>query len=505
MKRMFIASIISLFVVAGGFAQTGDVVTMKTESTDEVSIYALYTMSGGGGATVKANGTTVYNGSLTRGIVPQDDGTVIISITGDIELIRLDVPDIMLIELDVSKSTKLRHLICYLNNITVLDVSNNRELMSLDCSYNNIALLDVSSNKDLEFLNCTDNNIGQLDVSDNRKLRSLSCRSNNIDRLDVSNNEVLEALYCEDNNLDRLDVSNNILLKDLNCANNNIDRLDVSNNGALEALYCGFNNLNQLDVSNNMLLIDLNCNDNNLTGLNVSNNEELTHLNCAGNNIDRLDVSNNGELSILHCAFNNIEQLDVSNNMMLFGLFCFNNRISTLDLSHNLHISFMSASNQAVSIVVNEGAANFINPVYYHNSTGVEDVRIDGVTYAFGANVPIPADGNTVSFVTDETEISEHGSAFGGTITIEYGDVSSVKNNAVRTSVYAVGNGVFAIDTAGGDLFNVTVVNMQGQVVKTETAQGVSHTIDIANQPAGVYVFVVDDGTRKTTVKAVKR
>ena len=80
-----------------------------------------------------------------------------------------------------------------------------------------------------------------------------------------------------------------------------------------------------------------------------------------------------------------------------------------------------------------------------------------------------------------------------------------IKNNALSAGVYPNGNGTFTIDVAGNETFNVTVINMQGQVVKRETIQGGSHTISIGNQPAGVYMFVVDNGKHKTTVKGVKR
>ena len=47
-------------------------------------------------------------------------------------------------------------------------------------------------------------------------------------------------------------------------------------------------------------------------------------------------------------------------------------------------------------------------------------------------------------------------------------------------------------------------VNMSGQVVKREMIANGNHTIDIGNQPAGVYIFVIDNGTQKTTVKVAK-
>ena len=77
-------------------------------------------------------------------------------------------------------------------------------------------------------------------------------------------------------------------------------------------------------------------------------------------------------------------------------------------------------------------------------------------------------------------------------------------NNVVTGGIYSNSNGTFTIDASGGETFDVTVINMQGQVVKRETVRGGNNTINIGNQPAGVYVFVVDNGRQKSTVKVIK-
>ena len=77
-------------------------------------------------------------------------------------------------------------------------------------------------------------------------------------------------------------------------------------------------------------------------------------------------------------------------------------------------------------------------------------------------------------------------------------------NNVVTGGIYSNSNGTFTIDASGGETFNVTVINMQGQVVKRETVRGGNNTINIGNQPAGVYVFVVDNGRERITAKVIK-
>ena len=88
----------------------------------------------------------------------------------------------------------------------------------------------------------------------------------------------------------------------------------------------------------------------------------------------------------------------------------------------------------------------------------------------------------------------------------EIGGSTGIKDNIQAIArVYPNADGTFTVDVTGSETYNVTVVNMQGQVVKRETVTGGSHIINISNQPAGVYMFVVDNGKQKATVKGIKR
>ena len=257
-------------------------------------------------------------------------------------------------------------------------------------------------------------------------------------------------------------------------------------------------------ATENVMLTRLGVGSIELTELDVTNSTELTRLDCPNNSLTELNVTNNTALRRIACYSNSLTELNVTNNTELTTLWCENNQISSLDISNNPHITDLSAHNQAITVVVPEGATEFINPIFYHNQTEIEEVQIDGVAYAFGASVPMPAEGNSVSFVTNVTTTDAYSQPFGGVITFVVEDNSSIKNNSLSAEVYSNGNGTFTVDVANSETFNVTVINMQGQIVKTETAQGGSHIVNIINQPAGVYMFVIDDGKQKATVK-VKR
>ena len=87
---------------------------------------------------------------------------------------------------------------------------------------------------------------------------------------------------------------------------------------------------------------------------------------------------------------------------------------------------------------------------------------------------------------------------------IEMEEVSIEDNTQLITGVYPNADSTFSIDVTGNETYIVTVANMQGQIVKCEMITGNSHTININNQPAGVYLFVVDNGKQKSTAKVIK-
>ena len=67
---------------------------------------------------------------------------------------RLEMREIDVPSLDLSKNRKLKHLICCGCNIAVLDLSQNVALEYVDCSSNRLTTLDVSKNRALDNLNC---------------------------------------------------------------------------------------------------------------------------------------------------------------------------------------------------------------------------------------------------------------------------------------------------------------------------------------------------------------
>ena len=75
------------------------------------------------------------------------------------EVTKLACQDNYLVQLDVSKNTKLETLNCYRNQLTTLTVSDNPAISNLQCYNNKITSLDVSSCTALQNLYCYGNNI----------------------------------------------------------------------------------------------------------------------------------------------------------------------------------------------------------------------------------------------------------------------------------------------------------------------------------------------------------
>lgn len=179
-------------------------------------------------------------------------------------------PDIM--ELDLSKNTKLEYLNCCINGLMELNITKNTMLKHLDCSgvkpycmcgcfwsppLGNIKTLDLTHNTSLECLRCSYQKLMSLDITNNTALVELYCDGNQLTSLDISKHTNLKSLNCSWNQLTYLDVSGNTNLISLGCDRNDITSLDITNNIALTWLSCGQNDLTTLDVSNNMLLEEL--------------------------------------------------------------------------------------------------------------------------------------------------------------------------------------------------------------------------------------------------------
>ena len=281
---------------------------------------------------------------------------------------------------------------------TVVTMTSSANLVSISVKYagtgtiaaNGITLNNGSKTTGIPVFN------GKVTISatENIKLTELSCHSNQLTQLDLSKSTALLFLSCDNNLLTQLDLSKNIALTRLNCS---------------------YNRLTYLDVTKNTALAWLSCERNKLTQLYVNQNTALTWIGCESNYLTQLDVSKNTALEFLYCYNNKLTQLDVTKNTALTWLDCHSNLLSSLDISKNKKLTYLDAEKQAVKVAVLRDATTFPNPINYRNKTAVENAKLNGTAYAFGANTPLSAKKEKIPFTTNKT-ISE-GNPFGGVIT----------------------------------------------------------------------------------------
>ena len=211
MKQSIYLTIFSLLIGFHAFAQ--DAIVTMTTANDSVNLYVEWI----GAGSIFANGVELNNDYYKEvTISPSIDGLVVLTATGDAQLMHLNCSDNFLTALDVTKCSKLSRLICHKNHLSVLDVTKCSELLLLYCDNNSLSVLDIT--------NC-------------RKLEVLSCHMNSILVLDVINCPKLDLLWCDNNYLSALDVTKCPELLLLSCYNNLLSVLDVTNCPKLKALY----------------------------------------------------------------------------------------------------------------------------------------------------------------------------------------------------------------------------------------------------------------------------
>jgi len=255
----------------------------------------------------------------------------------------------VLTELDVSKNTNLKILVCYGNQLTSLDVSQNLKLEWLECCFNQIASLDLSKNTKLQHLDCQSNKITSLKLAECPNLSWLICNENEISSLEVGKCPNLSNLTCYSNHLTQLDVSNNLKIEMLRCAENDISQLDISKLTELTFLECSHNRLTELDVRNCSKLGVLRCEENAISELDLSHNTELYQLFCEHNRLSCLDLKHCPSLMQLDCSFNSIGSLNLEYKSELQKLYCSGCGLSELDVSDSPKLEFLNCTSNALT------------------------------------------------------------------------------------------------------------------------------------------------------------
>lgn len=177
-----------------------------------------------------------------------------LDLSGNPNLIYLDLGLNDLSELDISQNPMLETIILQHNELTSFDISQNPNVLGLNLYSCNIAEMDLSQNTSLEWITLSGNDITEIDVSNNANLKELSIYTTDVAEVDVSQNPLLRRLNIFNTQITEVDVSQNPDLTLLNIRKTEISEIDVTQNPALYYLYMSETNISNVDISNNPLL-----------------------------------------------------------------------------------------------------------------------------------------------------------------------------------------------------------------------------------------------------------
>lgn len=268
-----------------------------------------------------------------------------------------------------------------------------------------------------------------------------------------------------------------VAIPDVNFKNSLINSGAINTNGDSEiqcaeaAAYTGLINCEAQGISD-------------ITGIEAFIN--ATQLNAASNSISTIDLSQNIALSYIRVAGNPLTSINFANNTLLTQLDVAScNQLTSINLSSNTNLQALAAGNCNLNTLnlANGNNAN-ITYLYLVNNNNLSCIQVDNAAYCntnwVGANYVKPA-GSSYNEVCGTVSIKD---TFDKNIIGMYPNpTSSILNIEVKEQT------------------QIFIVNVLGEVVKTETINGASK-LNISALNAGVY-FIQDSKSGKA-IKFIK-
>ncbi len=190
-----------------------------------------------------------------------------------------------------------------ISDLTGLDAFVN--LKNLNISDIRLPKLDLSKNSNLESFRCTNSMLNSIVLGENPNLKKVILYLNNLTEIDLSGLSNITKLSLNNNKISSIDLSKNIRLEELSLRDNQLTSIDVNALVDLQVFDCGLNAINLLDVTKNTKLRHLrNVNCPNLNSVNLSNNLLLESYIAYGCNFTTIDISNNLLVNRISCSQN---------------------------------------------------------------------------------------------------------------------------------------------------------------------------------------------------------
>lgn len=390
-------------------------------------------------------------------------------------------------EIQVSEAQTVYRL--YINGGAISNIggiSSFTNLSWLDFHSNGlITNMDLSGNTNLTRIQMGQNfNLASINLTGLTNLTSLLLARSALTDIDLSSFTALTWLDIQRSQLGSIDVSMLTNLQNLHLFDDGLDTIDVSMLPNLTQLGVEYNNLTTLDVSANTGLIYLGCDNNDLTSINMVGCANLQGVNCSKNQLTSLNLSGMDNLGYLNCSDNPIPSLDFSECTALTGLDVSSTLLTSLDLRYQpMQGLYFGSCPQLTSVYIKNGSYDFGGEAEY----GFQDMHL-------------------TSICVDEAELEQ---------------VQNLLNNAGVTNVVistdcaletpaAIGQFDFKGVTiypnptrdlvtleASSGITEISVYDITGRLVQKVRPTSSSTVINIAAQPAGVYIVKIttDNGS----------
>ena len=175
-------------------------------------------------------------------------GAVAIYIPDEVTITAIDVKDIVMYSVDVTKLASLRELNLINTGLYTIDLSWNRCLRSLNLSGNNFYTIDLSgpnnsySKNLLTDINLSHNKLAEVTLNDMRAIRNLDLSYNNLSKaISFYNGDYVESINFSHNEFFELDFTYCYALKSLDVSHNKLATIIMPEASVLEYFACNNN------------------------------------------------------------------------------------------------------------------------------------------------------------------------------------------------------------------------------------------------------------------------
>ena len=354
---------------------------------------------------------------------------------------------------------------------------------------------------------------------------SINCANLSIaDLTGVQYFDNLHALHCNNNQLATLPALP--FLTDLDCNSNQLTSLPAMP-GSLIYLHCNYNLLTNLPTLPNTLQY-LICDHNQIDTLTALPNS-ITYLNCAHNmltcftnmpnSLNHFDCNWNSLTSLpslpntihdLFVDFNQLTSLPTLPNQLQY-LLCFYNQLTSLPALPNTLIELQCDGNLLTSIPGLPNSLQSLNCSYNNIScfptfpNNLMSIYIDINPFTCLPNYLPAMNATYLAYplcVSGDTLDNPNGCPTSLTL-----GIPQLYNLTSQISIYPnPTNGKFTIEIKNAEIKNLKleITNLLGEIILQSTITNRQSTIDLTNQPAGIYFVRIIGGTQSMNQKMVK-